>query len=106
MLTGFFLGTDKILTRLTMAGSALVASVMFHISISNQIPPTGYLTFADKFMVLTYLIVLLTFGLNVIMLKLQDFKKKELVEKIHRYTEYSMFIIVAILYALLFIFGM
>ena len=106
MLTGFFLDTDKILTRLTMAGSALVACVMFHISISNQIPPVGYLTFADKFMVLTYLIVLLSFGLNVIMLKLQDFKKKELVDKIHRYTEYSMFIIVAILYALLFAFGM
>mgnify|MGYP001615919942 CR=1 FL=1 len=106
MLSGFFLDTEKILTRLGMSGSALVASVMFHISISNQIPPTGYLTFADRFMILTYLIILLSFGLNVIILKLQERKKKDLVEKIHRYTEYSMFVIVAVLYALLFYFGM
>jgi len=103
VLFSFLLDPDKITNRLAMAGSSLVAAVMFHISISNQIPPVGYLTFADKFMVLTYFILLMSFILNITLMELQEKKKTELVEKIHRMTEYSMFIIVPLLYLLLFI---
>ena len=103
VLFSFLLDPDKITNRLAMAGSSLVAAVMFHISISNQIPPVGYLTFADKFMVLTYFILLISFILNITLMELQEKKKTELVEKIHRMTEYSMFIIVPLLYLLLFI---
>ncbi len=103
VLFSFLLDPDKITNRLAMAGSSLVAAVMFHISISNQIPPVGYLTFADKFMILTYFILLVSFVLNITMLELQEKKKVELVEKIHRRTEYTMFIIVPLLYLLLFI---
>ena len=38
------------------------------------------------------------------MLEMQELKKNEIVEKIHKKTEYSMFIIVPILYILLFLF--
>ncbi len=106
MLSSFFLDPDKITTRLTMVGSALIASVMFHISIANQIPPLGYLTFADKFMIMTYFILLLSFIMNVFMLELYERKKTELVNKIHKKTEYISFIVVAFLYTLLFIFGL
>ncbi|MBS3140895.1 hypothetical protein J4405_01975 [Candidatus Woesearchaeota archaeon] len=105
-LLSFFLDPDKITTRLGMVGSALVASVMFHVSITNQIPPVGYLTFADKFMILTYFVLLASFILNVLMLDLLERKKNELVDKIHKVTEYSMIFIVVILYALLLIFLM
>lgn len=103
VLFSFILDPDKITTRLGMAGSSLVASVMFHISISNQIPPVGYLTFADKFMVLTYAILLATFIINVFMLEMQERKNSELVEKVHRKTEYSVFVVVPLLYLLLFL---
>lgn len=105
MLSSFFLDPDKITTRLGMVGSALVASVMFHISIANQIPPLGYLTFADKFMIMTYFVILLSFAMNVFMLELYERKKTELLNKIHSKTEYLAFIAVAVLYALLFLFG-
>jgi len=104
VLFSFVLDPDKITIRLGMAGSSLVASVMFHISITNQIPPVGYLTFADKFMGLTYFILLSTFIINIFMLEMQERKNTDLVEKIHRKTEYSMFIIVPLLYILLFVF--
>jgi len=100
VLFSFLLDPDKITNRLAIAGSSLVAAVMFHISISNQIPPVGYLTFADRFMILTYFILLLSFILNITLMELQEKKKTELVEKIHRMTEYSMFIVVS--YAHLF----
>lgn len=104
VLFSFVIDPDKITTRLAMAGSSLVASVMFHVSIANQIPPVGYLTFADKFMILTYLILLSTFIINILMLEFQELKKEHLVIKIHKSTEYSMFLIVPLLYIFLFLF--
>jgi len=103
VLFSFLIDPDKITTRLGMAGSSLVAAVMFHVSISNQIPPVGYLTLADKFMLLTYFILGASFLINIILLEFQERKKMELVEKIHRATEYSVFIVVPILYVLLFL---
>ncbi len=104
VIFSFLLDPDKITTRLGMAGSSLVAAVMFHVSISNQIPPVGYMTFADKFMILTYFILLLSFVINIVLIEFHEQKKTHLVEKIHRYTEYSMFAAVPLLYAILFIF--
>ncbi len=102
VLSSFIIDPDKVAQRLTMAGSSLVAAVMFHISITNQIPPTGYLTIADKIMMLTYFILLVTFVINIILLELGELKRTELVERIHRRTEYSMFVFVPLIYILAF----
>lgn len=104
MLSNFLLGPDKVTSRLGMVGSALIASVMFHVSMTNQIPPVGYLTFADKFMILTYFIVLTSFALNIWLLWLFERKRTEAMDRIHRRTEVSVFVIVPTLYLLLFIF--
>ena len=99
------LDPDKITTRLGMAGSSLVAAVMFHIAISSQIPPVGYLTLADKFMVLTYFILLVTFILNVIMLELHETKQEAKLMKMHRLSEFSMLGIVPLIYVIFFVFA-
>ncbi len=106
VLLSFILDPDKITERLAMAGSGLIASVMFHISISNQIPPVSYLTFADKFMVLTYFIILITFAINIVLLELKERNKRQLVNRLHRYTEYNMLVFGLVLYILLFVFFM
>jgi hypothetical protein len=103
VLFSFLMDPDKINTRIAMVSSGLVAAVMFHVSITNQIPPVGYLTFADKFMMLTYFILLVSFIMNVIMLEFLEQKKEKLVQKIHHATEYTMFIAVPLLYVLFFI---
>ncbi len=100
----FVIDPDKIMNRLTIAGSSLVASVMFHISISNQIPPVGYLTMADKFMMLTYLILLITFAINITMLELSELKKTHIVERFHKKTEYNMLWLVPLAYVVFFLF--
>ncbi|MFZ5955493.1 MAG: hypothetical protein ACOYT4_03630 [Nanoarchaeota archaeon] len=106
MLSSFILGPHELTTRLAMVGSALVASVMFHVSLAGQIPPVGYLTFIDKFMVVTYFVVLMSFVFDVYLLELQEKKKIELVQKLHSYAKLTMFIIVPILYLILFLFFM
>ena len=104
VLFTFLIDPDKITTRLTVSGTNLVAAVMFHVAISNQIPPVSYMTFADKFMILTYFVLVASFAINVALVELIELKKTHLVEKLHRSTEYSAIIIVPILYILLFLF--
>ncbi|MEW5851760.1 MAG: hypothetical protein AB2A00_23425 [Myxococcota bacterium] len=48
---------EKIDNRLSMAIGILIASVMFHVSLTNTIPPVGYLTLTDKIMTATYVAV-------------------------------------------------
>jgi len=104
-LFSFIIDPDKITNRLTLVTSSLVAAVMFHVNIANQLPPVSYLTFADKFMVLTYIILLFSLATSIILLELSERQDKR-VTKIHRMTEYSGFIIVPVMYVLLFIFGL
>lgn len=104
VLSSFAMGVDQVTTRLGMAGSGLVGAVMFHVSISSQIPPVGYLTFADKFMALTYLVTLVSFLINVAIIAAQRYGNAKLVQFIHRSTEISMFVIVPLAYVLLFLF--
>ncbi|MBI5497740.1 MAG: hypothetical protein HY904_22225 [Deltaproteobacteria bacterium] len=54
---------EKIDNRLSMAIGILIASVMFHVSLTNTIPPVGYLTLIDKIMTATYVVV----GSNLLM---------------------------------------
>ncbi len=103
LMFSFVMDPDKITTRLTVATSGLIAAVMFHISISNQIPPVGYLTIADKFMILTYFVILAAVIIDVILLELVELKKTELAEKVHRRTEYSIFIAVPLIYLVFFL---
>jgi hypothetical protein len=103
VLFSFIIDPDKIPTRLGVVGSSLVGVVMFHVSIINQIPPVGYLTFADKFMLVSYAIILGSFMLNALMLELQELKRLEAVNKLHSFTEYSVFYIVPFIYAVFFL---
>ena len=106
MTSSFILNPDAIVTRLATISSSLVASVMFHLAIANQVPPVGYLTFADKFMVLTYLILLLSFFLNigVFMYQSRGDAGKEKAKKLSKLCEKLVFIGVPVLYLGLFLF--
>jgi hypothetical protein len=105
VMTSFILDPDKVTTRLAAVSSALLASVMFHVSISGQIPPVGYLTFADKFMVLTYLILLACFCLSLGVYILQGKPGKQAQElKLHHFTEVIVFVGLPVLYVGMFLF--
>jgi hypothetical protein len=47
-------GIEKLDSRVSMNTAMLIASVMFHLAITNQLPPAAYLTVADKVLVATY----------------------------------------------------
>jgi hypothetical protein len=103
VMSSFILNPTQITTRLAAISSALVASAMFHISIAGQIPPVGYLTFADKFMVLTYFILLACFFMSLYVFILQERKDEQRAHRIHKLTESLTFFGMPILYIALFL---
>ena len=105
VMASFILDPDKVTTRLAAISSALVASAMFHVSISGQIPPVGYLTFADKFMVLTYMILLMSFCLSLAVYIMQGKPGKQpQALKLHHVTEVIVFVGMPVLYVGIFLF--
>lgn len=54
-----FMGIDHISQRIGIATSTLIAAVVFHLNLTSSLPPLGYVTFADMFMLLNYLVLLI-----------------------------------------------
>ncbi len=100
----FLLDPKDASTRLTVAMSSLVASVMYHISISSQLPPVSYLTFADRFMLVTYVILILTLLNSIALLKVSKEKDDEKTRKFDLATRYVFIFLAPLAYALLFVF--
>ncbi len=103
VMSSFILNPEQVTTRMGAISSSLVASAMFHISISNQVPPMGYLTFADKFMILTYFILLASFFLSIAVFILQGKKAVERAKKLNRISERIVIIGMPVLYVALFL---
>ena len=68
---------EKIDNRLSMGIGVLIASVMFHVSLSNAIPPVGYLTLVDKAMMATYAVVGSNLTLTVMLMRLMQHNEKD-----------------------------
>jgi len=83
-LLSHLIAPDKVTNRLGINTGSLIASVMFHVNISNQIPPVGYLTFADKFMFITYFILLLSLISSILILQYYELKHHEKADIIHK----------------------
>ncbi|MBW2986116.1 hypothetical protein KY333_01980 [Candidatus Woesearchaeota archaeon] len=104
ILFTFLLGINKLELRLGIVSSALIAAIMYQLAISAKLPPAvGYLLLADKVMLLTYFILLVSFILNIYMLKLVQVKKVKTAQKWFNLTKYNMIIISISLYILLFV---
>ena len=54
--------------RLTVSTSALVAMVLFHISLRAGLPPVGYFTFADRFVIISYVVLAMIIVLAMVIL--------------------------------------
>lgn len=90
-------------TRLGVNTSSLMAAVMFHLNVTSSIPPVGYLTFADKFMMATYVILVLSLLSTIVMMMHAKKGEEKLVRKLYRYSLYGIPTLALAAYLLLFI---
>jgi hypothetical protein len=93
---------DKLWTRIGINTSALLACVMFHLNVTSSIPPVGYLTFADKFLIGTYVVLVLSLLSTVLMMVHAKRGDARLEKKIYVYSIYGIPLLAALGYAALF----
>jgi hypothetical protein len=100
------LGPDKALHRLGINTSAVIGGIMFHINLTSQLPPLGYLTLADKFMIVNYVGLIGALVATVVLLMMttndKDQSKSELA--VHRVSAISIPAVWAIGQVLVFTF--
>lgn len=101
-LLSLLLRADKVTTRLTLNISTLLAAVMFHVNLTSTIPPVGYLTFADKFMITTYIILILILFSGILLMRHTDLKEEAHAARIYKYSLYLVPAIAFFSYVFLF----
>lgn len=74
-LLAFFISPQNFAQRITLGVTTLMPATTFHLSLISGIPPTGYLTFADRMMISIYVIFLYNLGTSVYIMRLVDGKK-------------------------------
>lgn len=82
-LLSLVLTPDKIVPRLTLNTGSLVGAVLFHLNMTSSLPPLGYLTFADRFMLINYVGLVLTLVSTLIALSHVDKKQNDKADKVH-----------------------
>ena len=76
-LLAFFISPNNFAQRIGLGVTTLLSATAFHLSLVNGIPPTGYLTFADRMMIGIYVLFLYNLSVSVYIMRLVDKKKIE-----------------------------
>jgi hypothetical protein len=96
VLLSFLFSKDMFENRITAITSGLLGVIMFHSSVASQLPPIGYLTFADKIFMISYLIIILSLLMNIVMDRVEK-KNGVVAEKILSKTKYNIIIVYVLL---------
>ena len=100
------LGPDKALQRLGINTSALIGGIMFHINLTSQLPPLGYLTLADKFMIVNYVGLIGALGATVVLVAMSttaSAEKSQAAARLHRVSQVSVPLVWAVALVLVFV---
>ncbi len=76
-LLAFFISPNNFAQRIGLGVTTLLSATAFHLSLVNGIPPTGYLTFADRMMIGIYVLFLYNLSVSVYIMRLVDKKRIE-----------------------------
>lgn len=74
-LLAFFMAPQNFAQRITLGVTTLLSATTFHLSLISGIPPTGYLTLADRMMLSVYVVFLYNLAASVYIMRLMDEKK-------------------------------
>ncbi|MGF3536511.1 MAG: hypothetical protein ACQXXE_06600 [Candidatus Bathyarchaeia archaeon] len=83
-LLAFFISPQNFAQRIGLGVTTLLSATAFHLSLLSGIPPTGYLTLADRMMLSIYTIFLYNLSASVYIMKRVDAKKVEEAARFNR----------------------
>ncbi len=85
-----FMGIEHLSQRLGIATSTFIAAVVFHLNLTSSLPPLGYITFADTFMLLNYLCLLIVLVEVVVTTYFIDSKHRATAERVNTISAFAI----------------
>jgi hypothetical protein len=89
-MLSFLLSYDDVEDRLNLASGTLASAIFYHMTLTSSIPPVGYLTFADRFMLLQYMVISLVLAVSIASMILINKDKHDLAKRIHAITRWAV----------------
>ncbi len=83
-LFALFITTKNIGNRVAIITSSLVASVLYHLNFTSRVPPIGYLTFGDNFMIINYVIILISLALTIWIIRSDGPDRQPVVARVNK----------------------
>ena len=83
-LFALFITSKNIGNRVAIITSALVASVLYHLNFTSRVPSIGYLTYADTFMMINYIIILISLVLTIWIIRSDGTDSQALVARVNK----------------------
>lgn len=83
-LLSLVLTPDKIIPRLTLTTGSFTGAVLFHLNMTSSLPPLGYITYGDRFMLVNYLALALALVSTLLALYYVDKKRTNNAERVYR----------------------
>lgn len=105
-MLSFLMKYDEIGERLALTSSTLVGAILYHLTLTASIPPVGYMTFADKFMLANYVILFAALAVTVRLMLFVNAEEHVKAKKLHAYTRWLIPAIWLGLTIYLIVFGM
>lgn len=105
-MLSFLMKYDEIGERIALTTSTLVGAILYHLTLTSSIPPVGYLTFADKFMLGNYVVVFVALAVTVRLMLYVNADEHEKAKRLHSYTRLLIPGLWICLTAYLIVFGM
>jgi len=96
-LLAFFISPQNFAQRIGLGVTTLLSATAFHLSLLSGIPPTGYLTLADRMMLSIYTIFLYNLSASVYIMRLVDSKRIEEAQKFNKKALRTLSILIVIL---------
>jgi hypothetical protein len=77
--------------RIGLTSGTLASAIFYHMTLTSSIPPVGYLTYADRFMILQYIFITASLGVAIGLFLLQsDNHNEERVLHLHDVTRWTI----------------
>jgi len=96
-MLSFLMKPEAAVDRIELTSATLASAIFYHLTLTASIPPVGYLTYGDRFMILQYIFITISLGVAVSLFLLQpgegeevDEGKQAIVEQIHGMTRWTV----------------
>ena len=87
-MLSFLMPHDKAEDRINLTATTLASAIFYHMTLTASVPPIGYLTYADQFMILQYVFITISLAIAISLFIYLGKEKVEDARKIHLQTRW------------------